>query len=111
MIFTRTFQHRGNTHSSGLFIPLPPAAARAYSSRSLEIVQRAGDTLPSLLEYVRVDHRGGHMVKMDESLDPINVTPFGVQRVMVPPHDLPHLVQESGILPLSVHGNGLPLSA
>ncbi len=51
------------------------------------------------------------MVEMDESLDPIKVTPFGVQRVMVQPHDLPHLVQESGILPLSVHGNGLPLSA
>ena len=35
----------------------------------------------------------GHSVKMDVTLDPINVRPFGVDRVVVKPQDVADLIE------------------
>jgi hypothetical protein len=47
--------------------------ARRCGSGSRQIVQRAGHTLPALLEHVRVDHRGGHIGMAQQFLDGADV--------------------------------------
>ena len=50
-----------------------PAAERARGSGWWEIVQRAGDTLPALLNHMRVNHRGGQIGMSQQFLDGADV--------------------------------------
>ena len=49
------------------------AAERARGSGWWEIIQRAGDTLPALLNHMRVNHRGGQIGMSQQFLDRADV--------------------------------------